>query len=176
MKSPRPSQHPAANRAAAPQACEREDHQQQQQQGILTLQKTEQRGNKRERGREPYTPIPGQEDFLRQAARAGGEKCQAQKRPQQIGVAQRQPRYREIEHRFKGRVDVERAHSSGVAGLILALEFGIVELVSVTLSQHARGAIKIREIGALQRTPRERVPAKARPAGRRRHEKSESWF
>ena len=47
-------------------------------------------------------------------------------------------------------MNVECAHSSGVAGLILALQVGIVELVSMARSQHARGTIKIREIGALQ--------------------------
>ena len=48
-------------------------------------------------------------------------------------------------------MNVECADSSGVAGLILALEANIVELVSVARGQHARSTIKIREISALQR-------------------------
>jgi hypothetical protein len=47
-------------------------------------------------------------------------------------------------------VDVERADPSGVVGLILALKVGILELVSVACCQQARGAVKIREISALQ--------------------------
>jgi len=47
-------------------------------------------------------------------------------------------------------MNVQRAHSSGVAGLILALDPGIIEWVSVARCQHAGSAIKIGEIGALQ--------------------------
>jgi hypothetical protein len=65
-------------------------------------------------------------------------------------VSQRKPRYREIEHGFKGRMNVERAGSSRVASLTLALKRGIIKLVSVTLGQHARGTVEIREISALQ--------------------------
>src|SRR5208283_2819778 len=49
---------------------------------------------------------------------------------------------------------VERADSSGIASLILTLLRRIIELVSVALCHHARGAIKMREIGALQPAPR----------------------
>src|SRR5260370_37008625 len=49
-------------------------------------------------------------------------------------------------------MNVERSDSSGIASLIFALELGVMELMSVALSQHSRGAVKIREIGALKRS------------------------
>ncbi len=83
--------------------------------------------------------------------RGNDEKRHVQQRPQQVGAPQWQPCHRKIDNGFKGRVNVERPDSSGVSSLIFALNFGVIELMSVALSQHARGAVKIREIGALQR-------------------------
>ena len=50
-------------------------------------------------------------------------------------------------------MNVQCADSSGVAGLILALLVGIVELVTAARGQHASGTIKIRKISALQERP-----------------------
>jgi hypothetical protein len=47
-------------------------------------------------------------------------------------------------------VNVESADASGVACLILTLDVSVVELMALAVSEHACGAVEVREVGALE--------------------------